>query len=57
LLLLSGVAFRDIKGKVYPSVGLKKTGDHIRANFGQTPFVFGIDAMVEVRLRTARSAF
>ncbi|KAL8392248.1 hypothetical protein RB595_002445 [Gaeumannomyces hyphopodioides] len=49
------VAFRDIKGKLYPSVGLKKLGDHVRANFGQTPFVFAIDAMVEKERKRIRT--
>ncbi|KAI9758716.1 MAG: hypothetical protein M4579_002891 [Chaenotheca gracillima] len=39
-------AFRDIKGKLYPSVGMKRPGEHIRANFGQSPFVFDIDGMM-----------
>lgn len=43
-------AFRDIKGDLYPTVGMKKPGEHIRVNFGQEPFVFSIDAMVKVRL-------
>ncbi|KAK7737924.1 hypothetical protein SLS53_006302 [Cytospora paraplurivora] len=30
-------AFREVKGKLYPSVGMKKPGEHIRVNFGQTP--------------------
>lgn len=43
-----GVAFRDIKGpSLYPSVGMKKTGEHVRINFGQSPFVYDIDTMVE----------
>lgn len=42
-----GTAFRDIKGKLYPVVGFKKPGDHIRANFGQAPFVFAIDVLME----------
>jgi hypothetical protein len=43
-----GPAFREInnKGKLYPSVGMKKTGEHIRVNFGQRPFVFDIDGMM-----------
>lgn len=48
-----GVAFRDVKGsklKLFPTVGLKKTGDHIRVNFGQTPFVYDIDGMMKARL-------
>ena len=27
---------------------MKKPGETLRANFGQTPFVFDIDSMVEV---------
>ncbi|PBP20465.1 hypothetical protein BUE80_DR008805 [Diplocarpon rosae] len=42
-----GTAFRDInKEKLYPSVGMKKAGEHIRVNFGQSPFVFDIDDMM-----------
>lgn len=44
---IKGVAFREVKGKLFPSVGLKKTGEHIRANFGQTPFIFDIDGMMK----------
>ncbi|KAK2615937.1 hypothetical protein N8I77_002658 [Diaporthe amygdali] len=39
-----GIAFREVKGKLYPCVGLKKTGEHVRVNFGQTPFMFDIDS-------------
>ncbi|KAI0394659.1 ran-binding protein [Xylariaceae sp. FL0594] len=42
-----GTAFRDIKGKVYPVVGMKKPGEQIRANFGQSPFVYKIDQVIE----------
>ncbi|KAJ9646405.1 hypothetical protein H2199_002454 [Coniosporium tulheliwenetii] len=43
-----GIAFRDIKSEhLYPSVGMKKPGEHLRVNFGQSPFVFDIDGMVE----------
>ncbi|GAP84651.1 putative ran-binding protein [Rosellinia necatrix] len=42
-----GPAFRDIKGKLYPVVGIKKAGEIIRVNFGQTPFVFKIDKVIE----------
>ncbi|KAH0542999.1 hypothetical protein FGG08_002607 [Glutinoglossum americanum] len=41
-----GTAFRDIKGKVYPAVGMKKPGEHIRVNFGQSPFVYDIDSLM-----------
>ncbi|KAI9643906.1 hypothetical protein NHQ30_007257 [Ciborinia camelliae] len=45
-----GTAFRDINGKrdLFPSVGMKKPGEHIRVNFGQSPFVFDIDGMILV---------
>ncbi|KAI0856419.1 ran-binding protein [Xylaria cubensis] len=42
-----GPAFRDIKGKLYPVVGIKKAGEVIRVNFGQSPFVFKIDQIIE----------
>lgn len=42
-----GTAFRDInKVKLYPSVGMKRAGEHIRVNFGQSPFIFDIDGMM-----------
>ncbi|KAI1140323.1 SPRY domain-containing protein [Hypoxylon sp. FL0543] len=40
-------AFRDIKGDLYPTVGMKKAGEHIRVNFGQTRFIFDIDSLVK----------
>lgn len=44
-----GIAFRDIKAeKLYPSVGMKKPGEHLRVNFGQEPFVFPIEDMMAV---------
>ena len=43
-----GVAFGGIKeNRLYPSVGLKKPGEHLRTNFGRSPFVFDIDRMME----------
>ncbi|KAK4169198.1 hypothetical protein QBC43DRAFT_86702 [Cladorrhinum sp. PSN259] len=41
------INFKDIKGKLYPVVGLKKNGDHIWANFGQVPFMFDIDGYMK----------
>ncbi|KAK2828966.1 hypothetical protein FQN49_007228 [Arthroderma sp. PD_2] len=43
-----GNAFRDLKpAKLYPSVGMRKQpGAHVRANFGQFPFIFDIDSMM-----------
>ncbi|TVY65664.1 Uncharacterized protein LSUE1_G007172 [Lachnellula suecica] len=45
-----GTAFRELKNtpKLFPSVGMKKAGEHVRVNFGQTPFVFDIDGMMAV---------
>ena len=39
-----------MKGKLYPSIGLKKNGEHIRVNFGQTPFIYDIDGMMEAEI-------
>ncbi|KAF2169311.1 hypothetical protein M409DRAFT_20537 [Zasmidium cellare ATCC 36951] len=48
-----GMAFPNIKGDtLYPSVGMKKPGEHLRINFGKTPFVFDIDSMVEQERRS-----
>lgn len=50
-----GIAFREIKGKLFPSVGMKKAGEHVRVNFGQSPFVFDIDSMMAASLLTSLS--
>lgn len=46
-----GNAFQDLsRGKLYPSISLKKPGEVIKTNFGQEPFVYNIgDAMEEQR--------
>jgi len=44
------VAFNGIRSEkyyYYPSVGMKKPGEHLRINLGRTPFVFDIDHMME----------
>ncbi|RGP81689.1 hypothetical protein FLONG3_176 [Fusarium longipes] len=42
-----GTAFNDVgRGKLYPTISLKKPGECIRTNFGQTPFVYNIDDMM-----------
>ncbi|KAI9726653.1 MAG: hypothetical protein M1834_008966 [Cirrosporium novae-zelandiae] len=42
-----GHAARDLPNvKLFPSIGMKKPGAHIRVNFGQTPFSFDIDGMM-----------
>jgi len=38
-----GVAFKDIKGKLFPFVGMRTYGEHVRVNFGATPFIYDID--------------
>jgi Ran-binding protein 9/10 len=44
------MAFKDIKSdKLYPSVGMKKPGEWLRVNFGQSAFVYDIDSLVRVR--------
>ncbi|KAI1062180.1 hypothetical protein LB506_009684 [Fusarium annulatum] len=35
-----------MKGRLYPAISLKKPGESIRVNFGQTPFVYNIDDMM-----------
>ncbi|KAJ5128384.1 SPla/RYanodine receptor SPRY [Penicillium atrosanguineum] len=47
-LTTKGNAFHDLRNvKLYPSVGMKKQPPvHLKANFGQEPFVFDIDGMV-----------
>ena len=37
-----------MKGKLYPTIGLKKPGDHVLVNFGQVPFQFDIDGYMKV---------
>ncbi|KAJ4292621.1 hypothetical protein N0V90_009284 [Kalmusia sp. IMI 367209] len=43
-----GTAFGDLKPNMnyYPSIGMKKPNETLRANFGQEPFAFDIDKMV-----------
>jgi hypothetical protein len=49
MLISIGTAFRDLKPNMpyYPTVGMKKPGETLRANFGQEPFAFDIDKMVQ----------
>ncbi|KAI0024256.1 SPRY domain-containing protein [Xylariomycetidae sp. FL0641] len=51
-----GTAFRDIRGKFYPAVGMKKTGEHVRVNFGQAPFIFDIDKVMREEQQTMKDA-
>ncbi|KFY06292.1 hypothetical protein V491_08728, partial [Pseudogymnoascus sp. VKM F-3775] len=45
-----GTAFREVKGKLFPSVGMMKPGEHVWVNFGQSPFVFDIDSMILAKI-------
>lgn len=48
-LTVTGTAFKDVKPdvKYYPSIGMKKQNETLRANFGQEPFAFDIDTMMQ----------
>jgi len=47
LTFLAGTAFTGLKNaELYPSIGIKKPGEHLRANFGRSRFVFDIDGMM-----------
>lgn len=53
IVLCAGTAFTGIKGdRLFPSVGMKKPGEHLRINFGRTPFVFDIDRLMEQERQT-----
>lgn len=41
------VAFTGVYGKLYPTIGLHSVGDWVEANFGQKPFVFDLDGMIQ----------
>lgn len=55
--MLVGNAFRDLKPNMpyYPTVGMKKPGETLRANFGQEPFAFDIDKMVQAEKASIQS--
>ncbi|KAM0720600.1 hypothetical protein Q7P37_004737 [Cladosporium fusiforme] len=52
-----GTAFTGLKvaEALYPSIGIKKSGEHIRANFGRDKFVFDIDGMMAQERRFIRN--
>ena len=37
-----------MSGKLYPVIGMRKMGEHIKVNFGQEEFVFDIDDHMKV---------
>mmetsp|Transcript_16510 Transcript_16510/g.28622 ORF Transcript_16510/g.28622 Transcript_16510/m.28622 type:complete len:439 (+) Transcript_16510:62-1378(+) len=41
-----GIAFRDVKGPLYPTVGLRTPGEVVDVNFGDQPFKFDLDALL-----------
>jgi hypothetical protein len=53
---ITGVAFTGLKNtEYYPSIGIKKPGEHLRANFGRSRFVFDIDGMMAEEQRHIRN--
>eukprot|EP01137_Pigoraptor_chileana_P034436 Opistho-2@26975 len=42
-----GVAFRDLRGQLFPTVGLLTPGEVLEANFGQRPFEFDIEGYMQ----------
>eukprot|EP00245_Coleochaete_scutata_P013324 TRINITY_DN538_c0_g2_i1.p1 TRINITY_DN538_c0_g2~~TRINITY_DN538_c0_g2_i1.p1 ORF type:complete len:449 (-),score=62.75 TRINITY_DN538_c0_g2_i1:85-1431(-) len=42
---LLGTAFREVKGVLYPTIGLHSPDEKVEVNFGQSPFVFDIEVM------------
>ncbi|KAK5121297.1 hypothetical protein LTR85_005463 [Meristemomyces frigidus] len=48
LIRSTGVAFTGVRSHgLYPSIGIKKPGEHLRINFGRTPFVFDINRIMD----------
>ena len=41
-----GIAFRDLKPELYPSVGLRTPGEVLEVNFGQKEFEFDIEGYI-----------
>lgn len=55
LTISAGTAFTGLKNaELYPSIGIKKSGEHLRANFGRNRFVFDIDGMMAEERRHIR---
>lgn len=42
-----GPAFRDLTGKLYPTIGMQSKSGRIRANFGRERFVYDIEAQAQ----------
>ncbi|BBN00100.1 Ran-binding protein 9/10 [Marchantia polymorpha subsp. ruderalis] len=53
---LVGTHIKEGKGPLYPTIGLHSPSEKVEVNFGQKPFIFDIEAMVqEERERRQRS--
>ncbi|CAM6100520.1 unnamed protein product [Calypogeia fissa] len=53
---LVGTAFKETKGPLYPTVGMHSPNEKVEVNFGQKPYIFDVDALVqEERERRQRS--
>ncbi|KAL3698051.1 hypothetical protein R1sor_012127 [Riccia sorocarpa] len=53
---LVGTVLKEGKGPLYPTIGLHSPSERVEVNFGQKPFVFDIEALVqEERERRQRS--
>ncbi|GAA5823350.1 hypothetical protein JCM11251_007575 [Rhodosporidiobolus azoricus] len=50
-----GYAFCNLRGKLYPTVGLRTPNESVRVNFGADPFKFDIDSLVLERKRHIQS--
>jgi hypothetical protein len=52
-----GTAFKDLKSDklYYPAIGMKKTGEQVKVNFGQTPFLFDIKSVYDKEREAIRS--
>ncbi|KAL7959858.1 hypothetical protein V8C34DRAFT_97504 [Trichoderma compactum] len=52
-----GVAFHDVtRSSLYPTISLKKQGEEISVNFGQSPFVYNIDDMMNAQRENIQNA-
>eukprot|EP00188_Purpureofilum_apyrenoidigerum_P005868 Plantae.Rhodophyta-Purpureofilum_apyrenoidigerum.ctg8156.p1 GENE.Plantae.Rhodophyta-Purpureofilum_apyrenoidigerum.ctg8156~~Plantae.Rhodophyta-Purpureofilum_apyrenoidigerum.ctg8156.p1 ORF type:complete len:426 (-),score=60.00 Plantae.Rhodophyta-Purpureofilum_apyrenoidigerum.ctg8156:293-1570(-) len=50
-----GVAFRDIEGTYFPTVGLRSRGAVVEVNFGKKPFVYDIESYAQELRSTVMS--
>nr|XP_054748387.1 ran-binding protein 10-like isoform X1 [Lytechinus pictus] len=46
-----GIAFTDLPSNLYPTVGLQTPGEIVDTNFGQSPFVFNIEDLMQQEMR------